>query len=155
MQGVSIPPETAGQKQAGRFPKGISGNPQGRPKGVRNKATVAAQALLEGESEALTRRAVELALTGDVVALRLCLDRLLPPARERALPGGAVVLPPLKAENLAAASAAIVRAVAAGRLTPGEGQALAALLGQHAKNLELVELENRIARLEARKGEKQ
>src|SRR5687768_12762239 len=56
------------------------GNP-GRPRGCRNRATLAALALLEGEAEALTRKAVELALAGDTVALRLVLDRLLPKAR--------------------------------------------------------------------------
>src|SRR5918994_7645484 len=58
------------------------GNP-GRPKGARHKATLAAEALLDGEAEGLTRKAVELALGGDTVALRLCLDRLLPVLRER------------------------------------------------------------------------
>ena len=56
------------------------GNP-GRPRGARNKSTLAAMALLEGEAEALTRKAVELALGGDTVALKLVLDRILP--RER------------------------------------------------------------------------
>jgi uncharacterized protein DUF5681 len=64
------------------FEKGRSGNPAGRPKGARNAATIAAQILLEGESEALTRKAVELALAGDRSALRLCMERILPPAKE-------------------------------------------------------------------------
>jgi hypothetical protein len=59
-----------------------NGNP-GRPRGSRNKATVAAESLLEGEAERLTRKAVERALEGDVAALKLCMDRLLPPRRER------------------------------------------------------------------------
>src|SRR3954463_2200436 len=57
-----------------------AGNP-GRPAGARNRATVAAMALLEGEAEALTRRCVELALAGNTPALRLCLERLLPKSR--------------------------------------------------------------------------
>src|SRR5271166_2337074 len=56
--------------------------PGDRP-GSRNKATLAAAAFLAGESEALTRRAVELALGGDPTAMRLCLERVLPPCRER------------------------------------------------------------------------
>jgi Family of unknown function (DUF5681) len=67
----------------GRFKPGQSGNPAGRPPGTRNKATESAELLLEGEAEALTREAVELALAGDATALRLCLDRLIPPRRER------------------------------------------------------------------------
>ena len=57
----------------------------GRPKGVRNRATIAAEVLLDGEAESLVRKAVELALAGAVVALKLCLDRVLPPRRERSL----------------------------------------------------------------------
>ena len=49
-----------------------------RPKGARNRATLAAETLLDGEAEALTRKAVELALAGDTTALRLCLERVLP-----------------------------------------------------------------------------
>ena len=65
------------------FEKGRSGNPAGRRPGSRNKATLAAAALLAGESEALTRTAVDLALAGDPTAMRLCIERVLPPCRER------------------------------------------------------------------------
>jgi hypothetical protein len=50
---------------------------------ARHRATLAAEALLDGEAEGLTRKAVEMALAGDTTALRLCLDRILPPRRER------------------------------------------------------------------------
>ena len=53
------------------FEKGRSGNPAGRRRGTRNRSTQAAQLLLEGEAEALTRKAVELALGGDPAALRM------------------------------------------------------------------------------------
>ena len=67
------------------FEKGRSGNPAGRRRGSRNRATLAAAVLLEGESEGLTRKAVELALAGHPVALRLCIERILPVCRERAV----------------------------------------------------------------------
>jgi hypothetical protein len=41
--------------------------------------------LLAGEVEGLTREAVELALAGDPAALRLCLERIVGPYRERAV----------------------------------------------------------------------
>src|SRR5713101_403902 len=66
----------------GAFRKGRSGNPKGRPPGARNKATETAELLLDGEAAALTRKAVERALEGDAMALRLCLDRIIPPCRE-------------------------------------------------------------------------
>jgi Family of unknown function (DUF5681) len=57
------------------FSKGQSGNPAGKPPGARHRATMAAEALLDGEVQALTRKAIERALEGDGVALRLCLER--------------------------------------------------------------------------------
>lgn len=60
-------PETTDGQQAGRFRKGQSGNPAGRPRGARNSATLAAEALLDGEAEALTRKAIQMALAGDIV----------------------------------------------------------------------------------------
>jgi hypothetical protein len=68
------------------------GNPAGRQTGSRNKATLAAAAFLVGESEALTRRAVELAFAGDPTAMRRCLERVLPPRRERSVK---FALPPI------------------------------------------------------------
>ena len=59
--------------QGGRFQKGRLGNPDGRPKGSRNKTTLIAQSLLEGEAEALVRKVVQLALEGDLTCLRICL----------------------------------------------------------------------------------
>src|ERR1051325_4461056 len=65
------------------FRKGRSGKPAGRPPGSRNRATIAAEALLEGEAQALTRKAIELALEGDTTALRLCLERIVPQRKSR------------------------------------------------------------------------
>src|SRR5262245_12919809 len=103
------------------FPKGRSGNPAGRRLGSRNKATRAARMLLAGEAEALTRKAVELALTGDPTALRLCLERILP--RDRAVE---FALPPIRsAADVAGAMGAVTAALASGIITPGEAEAIA------------------------------
>ena len=67
-----ISPKPPGWLRGRPFEKGRSGNPGGRRRGSRNKATLAAAALLAGESEALTRKAVEMALAGDPTAMRLC-----------------------------------------------------------------------------------
>ena len=48
-------PENAGQNQ-GRWEKGQSGNPRGKPRGARNRATLLAEALLDGEAEALNEK---------------------------------------------------------------------------------------------------
>jgi Family of unknown function (DUF5681) len=125
-------PEKTIQKQPG-FQPGKSGNPAGRPKGALNRSTVAALAMLEGEAEALTRKVVELALAGDVTALRLCLERLVPPVKERAIPAGAVTLPKLSNDTANAATAEVVEAVANGRITPTEGERLCGLLVAHRR----------------------
>src|SRR5688572_33357264 len=65
------------------FAPGTSGNPRGRPSGSRHKTTLAMEELLDGEAEKLTRKAVEMALAGDMVALRLCLDRITPARKDR------------------------------------------------------------------------
>ena len=123
------------------------GNP-GKPKGARHKATQAIQALLDGEGEALTRKAIELALAGDATALRLCMDRILPTLRERPI---AVELPPLTgSQDAVAASAALLATVAAGEIAPGEARELGRLLELHLKAVAQHELEVRLAELEAR-----
>ena len=79
--------EKTARKQRGRpFRRGESGNPAGRPIGARHKATILAEALLDGEAEGLTRKVLEMALAGHTVALRLCMERILPPRRERPVP---------------------------------------------------------------------
>ncbi len=121
------------------------GNP-GKPRGARHKATRAVLALLDGEAETLTRKAVELALGGDATALRLCLERLAPPAKD-----GPVTfpLPPMQAARDAArAAAAVLDAVAAGDLTPTEGAQVMALVETCRRTLETTELEARVAALE-------
>ena len=60
-----LSPKPPGRVRGRAFEKGRSGNTLGRRVGCRNKTTIAAAALLAGEAEALTRRAVELALVGD------------------------------------------------------------------------------------------
>jgi hypothetical protein len=79
---------------------------------------MAAEALLEGEAETLTRKAVGLALKGDTVALRLCLERLLPPRKSRRV---TFDLPTIKTTgDLLPAFAALVEAMASGELAPDE-----------------------------------
>lgn len=126
-----------------------AGNP-GRRHGSRNAASLAVEALLEGETEALTRKAVELALAGDTAALKLCLDRIAPPRKDRAV---SFDLPDVAlASDHPGALRALLKAVATGDLTPLEGQGLATMIDAHRRAVELVEVEDRLAKLEARNG---
>jgi Family of unknown function (DUF5681) len=116
------------------FEKGRSGNPAGRRRGSRNRATLAAAVLLEGESEALTRKAVELALDGDPVALRLCIERILPVCRERAV---RLALPAIEdASDVSAAANAVTSALARGALTPGEAERIAIVVETFARAID-------------------
>lgn len=139
---------TKKQRGPGRpFKPGQSGNPGGCPTGSRHKATLAVQALLDGEGEALTRKAVEMALAGDTTALRLCLERLCPPRKDS--PVNLSGLPKIEsAADLPKATAKILETVAKGIITPSEGQALAGLIEGHRKALETAELEARVAAIE-------
>lgn len=142
--------KTAGKQRGRPWPKGTSGNPDGRPQGSRNKATIAVQELLDGEAEALTRKAVELALGGDTTALRLCLERLCPPRKERPI---SVKLPKIeKAEDTSKAIGSVLAAVAAGEITPGEAQALASMIESQRKAIEAGEIERRLSALEKHMG---
>jgi len=133
----------------GQFKPGQSGNPKGKPKGARHKATLAALELLDGEAESLTRKAVELAMEGDTTALRLCLERIAPPRKDAPV---SFSLPEMKtAGDALTAINSIVQAVAKGELTPGEATSLAGLIEAFRKVVETNDLEQRITRLEARK----
>ena len=107
---------------------------------------MAIQTLLEGEAESLTRKAVELALTGDTTALRLCLERILPPSKGRTVH---VELPAIKnAMDGLEALNVVIRSVANGDISVDEGQAVAGLIDTHRKELELVQIDDRIRKLE-------
>jgi hypothetical protein len=139
-------PENTGQKQAGRFRTGKSGNPAGKPKGSRNKTTLAMEALLDGEAEAIVRKAIDKAKEGDSTSLRLCLERLMAPRKDR--PVG-FSLPPIKtAADALLATGALVAAVAAGEITPSEAAELSKLVEGFVKALEATDLAERIGRLE-------
>jgi hypothetical protein len=133
--------------QRGRpFEKGQSGNPAGRPKGSRNATTVALETLLEGQAEALTNKAVEMALAGDMAALRLCMDRILPPRKDRPV---TFDLPSINsASDAAAVTSAVLSAVANGEITPADAGEISKLVEAYVKAFETAELAERLERLE-------
>ena len=131
----------------GHFVKGQSGNPAGRTPGCRNQASRIAETLLDGEAEALTRKAVTLALDGDALALRLCLDRVIAPRRDRPVQ---FALPPIAdVADVANAMAAIMAAVAEGAITPGEGAEVAKVVDALVRAIEASDFDRRLTALEA------
>ena len=116
------------------YETGQSGNPNGRPKGARNRATLLAEALLDGEAEAITRKAIELAKAGDITAIRLCLERIIPARRDRI---ASFTLPKVQsvADTMPAVTA-IIEAVADGELTPAEAAEMAKVVESFTRTVE-------------------
>ena len=140
-------PDKTEEKQR-KFQKGKSGNPFGRPKGIRNKATLLAEALLQTEVEAICRKAIEEAKNGNIQAIKIILDRILPPKKESPIH---IALPLVQnPTDILKATQHIVASVGRGEITPGEGEALSRIIDVHAKAIEMNEFEKRLKNLEER-----
>ena len=132
-----------GKNTDGQFTAGNSG----RPKGSRNRASLAIESLLEGQVEALTQTAVRRALAGDSVALRLCMERIAPAPKDKPVIFG---LPKMKsAVDASKAAAGVLTAVSEGDLTPIEATRVMGLIDSYRRTLELTEIESRLQVLEA------
>jgi hypothetical protein len=141
--------EKAGPKQArGRFRPGQSGNPAGKPVGARHKITLLAEKLMQADAEAIVKAVTAAAKGGDIAACRLVLDRISPVARERAVK---FTLPAVEsAADAAKVSGSVLRAVAAGELTPGEAESVTKIIETHIRAIEAVSFEARLLTLELR-----
>jgi hypothetical protein len=140
------PTEKTVPKQLTPFKPGQSGNPNGRPKGSRNATTLALESLLDGQAKALTQKAIDLALTGDLTALRICLDRILPPRKDRPLTFHFPAI--TNAAEAAKTMSAILAAVASGEITPTEAAEIGKLVDSYVRAVEANELAAGIERLE-------
>ena len=131
------------------FRKGQSGNPTGRPAGIRDRR-VAMQDLLVPHAPELIAKVVEMAKAGDAAALRICLDRLIPPVKSKDDP---VTLPGMTgspADN----ARRVVKAISDGDLTPEEGVSVLQVIANQVRIIEADEIERRVAALEAAAGKK-
>jgi len=109
----------------------VKGNP-GRKPGSRNRASVVAAALVEGEAEELARSAVQLAKAGDPGMLKFLLGRLLP--RERRIN---FAIPTMEsADDAVEALGSVLRAVSEGEISPNEGAAVAALINSYSQAID-------------------
>ena len=118
----------------------------GRPKGARNKKTIAITSLLEGQSEALTQTAITKALDGDSVALRLCMERIAPAPKDQTV---SFRLPKMhSALDASQAAGSILTAVSEGELTPIEATRIMGLVDSYRRTLELTDIEMRLSALE-------
>jgi len=132
-----------GRNKAGQFSAGNSG----RPKGSRNKATIAIENLLQGQAEALTQTAVTKALAGDSVALKLCMERIAPAPKDQPV---SFSLPQMNnALDASEAAGSVLNAVSNGELTPIEATRVMGLVESYRRTLELMEIEERLKALES------
>lgn len=129
-----------------KFRKGQIANPNGRPKGARNKSTILFDRLLDENAQELIEKTIELAKSGDVPSLRICIDRIAPARKDRHIE---FRLPEMKcAEDAVTAASAVARGVADGELTPSEAAELGKLIESYARTLQGVEFEQRLSKLE-------
>lgn len=143
-------PENTGSKQRRtRFQPGQSGNPNGRPKGSRNRVTLLAETLVDDAAKEVVRKVIEFAKQGDPASCRLLMDRILPVRKERPTPFS---LPSIRSvRDLPAAFAAITAAAADGEISLSEAIEASRLLENYAKAIEITDLAARIEALEARR----
>jgi hypothetical protein len=128
------------------FQKGQSGNPLGRPRGARNKLALLAEGMFEGDATALVAKLIDIAKSGDVAALRLCIDRICPPQRERTV---AIELPPMTiAADAVAGMGAIMQAIGAGDLGAREAGELAGVVAAFSQTIATARLEKRLDEIE-------
>lgn len=137
--------KTARKQKGHLFQKGHSGNPEGRPKGVGKAGKL--RALLEPNAPALVEKAKDMALEGDTTALRLCLERLVPPIKSEDTP---VYIEGLKGDmSLSEQAQMVISTLADGSITPGEASTMMQAISSLGRIREVEDLEARIAALEA------
>ena len=129
-----------------QFQKGQIGNPAGRPRGSRKQASFRIREVLEQRADELVDKGIEMALAGNIAAIRLCLNRLVP---ARANEPFFCDMPRLeKAADAVDALARLLSAAAAGDVTVDQAAKLARVISLYVNALEEHEFEDRLAKLE-------
>ena len=122
-----------------KFTTGVSGNKAGRPPGTKDRRTEMRE-LLQPHAAKLVQKAVDLALLGDTMALKLCMDRICPVLKSRAEP---VELDTPDDATLTEQAAAIYRATVGGEIGTDDAAALMAILSGQARITEIDELKRK------------
>jgi hypothetical protein len=140
--------EISGKKQRGApFKKGESGNPRGKPKGARHRATLMAEKMMEDDAAEIVKAVLDAARSGDMTAAKIVLDRIAPLRRGRPV---LLDLPPVtSASDVAAAMGVVVGAMGAGDLSPDEAMSVAGVLELRRRAMETEEFEQRLLALES------
>ena len=144
---INLSENTEQKQQNHKFIKGKSGNPNGRPKGSLNKATLAIKNLFEGESQEIGRKAIEMAKNGDMQAIKLVIERVFAPKKENSL--NLEISQINNSSSLVNAGNDILQEIANGNITIGQGKELFLILESMRKNIEIEDIEKRLTALEA------
>jgi hypothetical protein len=128
-----------------KFKPGHSGNPKGKPRGAKDKRTELRE-LLKPHAGKLIKKAVDLAMSGDTTALKLCLDRIVAPIK----PQGVPVSINSPGGSLTQQGSAIIAAATEGLIPPDDASQFLRALAAQAKLVEIEDLESRISTLEKR-----
>jgi hypothetical protein len=143
------PFNNAGKSATGRFQPG-NRHGRGRPSGSRNKASIALDKMLADDGADVVRAVLAAAKSGDMLAARLVLDRIVPVRKGRSIQ---LDLPTIEsATDVLTALSLTVAAMADGEITPDEAAVVAGVLETKRKAIETVELEARLTRLEQQTG---
>jgi hypothetical protein len=102
--------------------------------------------MLDGEAEALTRKAIDMALAGDTVALKLCIDRIYPARKDR--PVEFPLAPIHTARDAADVMSSVMNAVATGQLTPADASEISKVVACTVKSFEAAEFADSLAHFE-------
>lgn len=127
-----------------KYKKGVSGNPAGKKPGTLNKRTRLAK-LLEPHAENLINKTVELALDGDVNALRLCIERLIPKAVHQKIQ---IDAQNIGDENLSMIGKKVIAAISTGDIAPEDGRQLMIILDSQRKLIEHTDIMRKLEELE-------
>ena len=141
-------PDKSGRDHAGRWQKGISGNPAGKPHGARVRAVVELERLMGNCAENVAMAVIRCAESGDTAAARLVLERVMPARKDNPV---TLDLPAMDtAQGALAAGTAIMDATASGQITPDEADKLMGLVERQRKIIETADLAERLTALEKR-----
>lgn len=145
-------PDSSEKKQDSRFKPGQSGNPDGRPHGSRNKATLLLDKILLDDAADVAEAVVKAAKEGDMTAARMILDRACPVPKSRRVK---LKLPNIEqAEDASVALRTVIATMARGDISLDEASTICSVIETKRKAIETVDLANRITALETRLGER-